>query len=161
MLALSPLSARVTDEGRIYQNRTIRFRKPDTPVFPRTSNCAPSWSSSNCAGEWRCGSLVMLSKVLIYSHFDRKVRQHILVTPLGNRYSPAMTHYGMEIYNNNIIMPSIYTNLGAFLLFKHVVMPFLLWACISLFFLHLRSSNHMPTHPSCYALLLRRWRILW
>jgi hypothetical protein len=38
------------------------------------------------------------------------VWQHILVTPLGNRYSPTMTHYGMEIYNNNIIMPSVYTN---------------------------------------------------
>jgi hypothetical protein len=38
------------------------------------------------------------------------VRHHILATPLGNRYSPAMTHYGMEIYNNNIIMPYIYTN---------------------------------------------------
>jgi hypothetical protein len=36
--------------------------------------------------------------------------QHILATPLGNRYSPVMTHYGIEIYNNNIIMPSIYTN---------------------------------------------------
>jgi hypothetical protein len=35
--------------------------------------------------------------------------QHILATPLGNRSSPAMAHYGMEIYNNNI-MPSIYTN---------------------------------------------------
>jgi hypothetical protein len=34
-----------------------------------------------------------------------------LETPLGNQSSPAMTHYGMEIYNNNIIMPSIYTNL--------------------------------------------------
>jgi hypothetical protein len=32
------------------------------------------------------------------------------VTPLGNRSSPAMTHYGMKIYNNNIIMSSIYTN---------------------------------------------------
>jgi hypothetical protein len=38
------------------------------------------------------------------------VWQYILVTPLGNRYSPAMTHYGMEIYNNNIIMLSVYTN---------------------------------------------------
>jgi hypothetical protein len=35
--------------------------------------------------------------------------KHILVTPLGNGSSLAMTHYGMEIYNNNI-MPSIYTN---------------------------------------------------
>jgi hypothetical protein len=35
--------------------------------------------------------------------------QHILVTPLRNRSSPAMAHYGMKIYNNNII-PSIYTN---------------------------------------------------
>jgi hypothetical protein len=32
------------------------------------------------------------------------VRQHILVTPLGNRFSLAMTHYGMGIYNNNAIM---------------------------------------------------------
>jgi hypothetical protein len=36
--------------------------------------------------------------------------EHILATPLGNRSSPTMTHYGIEIYNNNIIMPSIYTN---------------------------------------------------
>jgi hypothetical protein len=28
----------------------------------------------------------------------------------GNRSSPAMAHYGMEIYNNNTIMPSIYIN---------------------------------------------------
>jgi hypothetical protein len=35
--------------------------------------------------------------------------EHILMTPLGNRSSPAMACYGMEIYNN-IIMPSIYTN---------------------------------------------------
>jgi hypothetical protein len=37
------------------------------------------------------------------------VWQHILVTLLENRSSPAMAHYGMKIYNNNI-MPSIYTN---------------------------------------------------
>jgi hypothetical protein len=36
--------------------------------------------------------------------------EHILVTLLGNGSSPSMTHYGMEIYNNNIIMPSTYTN---------------------------------------------------
>jgi hypothetical protein len=39
------------------------------------------------------------------------VWQHILATPSGNQYSPTMTHYGMmEIYNNKIIMPSIYIN---------------------------------------------------
>jgi hypothetical protein len=38
------------------------------------------------------------------------VANTFLVTPLGNRSSPAMAHYGMEIYNENIIMPSIYTN---------------------------------------------------
>jgi hypothetical protein len=38
------------------------------------------------------------------------VWQHILVTLLGNLYSSAMTHYGMKIYNNNIIIPSVYTN---------------------------------------------------
>jgi hypothetical protein len=31
-------------------------------------------------------------------------------TPLGNRSCPTMARYVMEIYNNNIIMPSIYTN---------------------------------------------------
>jgi hypothetical protein len=36
--------------------------------------------------------------------------QYILVTPLGNQSSPAMTHYGMGIYNNNDIMPSFYAN---------------------------------------------------
>jgi hypothetical protein len=61
------------------QNRTIQFAKPDSPVFP-----------------------VLLAPV-------RFVWQHILATPLGNRSSPAMAHYGMEIYNKNI-MPSIYTN---------------------------------------------------
>jgi hypothetical protein len=35
--------------------------------------------------------------------------QQNLVTLLGNQSSPAMIHYGMEVYNN-IIMPSIYTN---------------------------------------------------
>jgi hypothetical protein len=45
------------------------------------------------------------------SRFDRKVWQYILATPLGNRSSPTMAHYGMGIYNNNIIMPSFYANL--------------------------------------------------
>jgi hypothetical protein len=36
--------------------------------------------------------------------------EHILVTPLGNQSSPTMAHYGMEICNNNIIMPYVYTN---------------------------------------------------
>jgi hypothetical protein len=45
------------------------------------------------------------------SHLDRKVRQHILATPLGTRSSPVMAHYRMGIYNNNAIMPSFYTNL--------------------------------------------------
>jgi hypothetical protein len=89
---------------------TIRFGKPDIPVFPKNSDCALSRSSSNCAGETRRGSLVILSKVLSCSRFDRKVRQHILTTPLGNRSSLAMAHYGMEIYNNNTIIPSIYDN---------------------------------------------------
>jgi hypothetical protein len=39
--------------------------------------------------------------------------------------------------------------LGAFLLFTLVVLPFLLQDCISLFFLHLWSSNHKPTQPCC------------
>jgi hypothetical protein len=46
----------------------------------------------------------------MYSRINRKVREHILVTPLGNRSSPAMAHYGMGIYDNNTIMPSIYAN---------------------------------------------------
>jgi hypothetical protein len=44
------------------------------------------------------------------SIFDRKLRQHILMTPLENRSSPVITHYGMRIYNNNAIMPSFYAN---------------------------------------------------
>jgi hypothetical protein len=36
--------------------------------------------------------------------------EHILVTLLGNQSSLAMAHYGMEICNNNIIMPYVYTN---------------------------------------------------
>jgi hypothetical protein len=33
-----------------------------------------------------------------------------LVTPLGNRSYLALAHYGIEIYNDNIIMPSVDTN---------------------------------------------------
>jgi hypothetical protein len=61
-------------------------------------------------GEPRCGSLVTLSEILSCSHIDRKVHQHILTTPLGNRSSPAMAYYGIGIYNNNIIVSSIYRN---------------------------------------------------
>jgi hypothetical protein len=57
-----------------------------------------------------CGSLVTLSEGLMCSHINQKVRQHIFVTPLGNRSSPAMNHYGMGIYKNNAIMPSFYAN---------------------------------------------------
>jgi hypothetical protein len=38
------------------------------------------------------------------------VCKHILTTLLENRSSLTMAHYGMGIYNNNTIMPSIYTN---------------------------------------------------
>jgi hypothetical protein len=34
-----------------------------------------------------------------------------LATPLGNQSSPTVAHYGMEIYNDTTIMPSIYANL--------------------------------------------------
>jgi hypothetical protein len=54
--------------------------------------------------------LVTLSEILSCSHIDRKVHQHILTTPLGNRSSPAMAYYGIGIYNNNIIVSSIYRN---------------------------------------------------
>jgi hypothetical protein len=40
----------------------------------------------------------------------QKGRQHILTTSLGNQSSPAIAHYGMEIYNNKTIMASIYTD---------------------------------------------------
>jgi hypothetical protein len=40
----------------------------------------------------------------------RFVWQHILSTLLGNQSSLAMAHYGMEIYNDNTIMTSIYAN---------------------------------------------------
>jgi hypothetical protein len=106
--ALSPSSARAVGEGWIYQNQIIRFGKPDTPIFLETLDCALARSSSNCVGEPRRGSLVIFSEVLMSSCFDRKVHQHILVTPLGNRSSPAVAHYAMESYNNNTIMPSIY-----------------------------------------------------
>jgi hypothetical protein len=84
--------------------------KSDSPVFPKILDCAPARLSSNCAGEPRRVSLIILSKLLLCSRFDQKVHQHILATLLGNRSSPAMAHYGMEIYNNNTIMPSIYIN---------------------------------------------------
>jgi hypothetical protein len=89
----------------------LNLPKPDTPVFLESSDCALARSISNHAIELRLGSLVILSEVLLCSCFDRKVHQHILVTLLGNRSSLAMTHYGMEIYNNNTIMASIYANL--------------------------------------------------
>jgi hypothetical protein len=106
--SLSPACA--TGEGWICQNRTIRFGKSDTPIFPKTSDYASDRSSSNRVGEARRGSLGTLSEVHPCSHFDRKVHQHILVTPLGNRSSPAMAHYGMGTYNNNTIVTSIYAN---------------------------------------------------
>jgi hypothetical protein len=109
-LVLSSSLTCATGEGRICQNQTIRFDKSDTPVFPKTSDCAPARSISNRAGKPRYGSLVTLSEVLPCSRFDQKVRQHILVIPLGTRSSLAMAHYGMEIYNNNAIMPSFYIN---------------------------------------------------
>jgi hypothetical protein len=89
---------------------TIRFEKLDTLVFPEISDCVLDRSSSKCAGKLWHGSLVILSEGLLCSRINRKVCQHILVTPLGNQFSPIMAHYGLEIYNNNIIMPSIYTN---------------------------------------------------
>jgi hypothetical protein len=92
------------------RQRRLNLPKLNTLVFPETSDCATDRSSSNCVGEPRCGSLVILSKVLLCSHFDRKVRQHILMTPMGNRSSPTMAHYGVGIYNNNAIMTSFYDN---------------------------------------------------
>jgi hypothetical protein len=64
------------------QNRTVRFAKPDSPSFA-TSRRSFRFLFILCG-------------------------QHILATPLETRSSPAMAHYGMEIYNS--IMPSIYTN---------------------------------------------------
>jgi hypothetical protein len=96
--------ARATGEGWICQNWTIWFSKSDTLIFSKTSDCALARLSSNRAGEPRRGSLIIHFEALLCSRFDRKVRQHILVTPLGNRFSLAMTHYGMGIYNNNAIM---------------------------------------------------------
>jgi hypothetical protein len=49
------------------------------------------------AREPRRGSLGTLFEVLLCSWFDRKVRQHILMTLLGNRSSPTMSYYGMGI----------------------------------------------------------------
>jgi hypothetical protein len=65
------------------QNTTIQFAKPDNSVS--TASSRSFWFLFNSCS------------------------QHILVTPLMNQSCPAMAHYGMEIYNNNI-MPSIYTN---------------------------------------------------
>jgi hypothetical protein len=100
----------ITGEGWICQNRTIRFGKLDSPIFPETSSCIPDRSSSNHAGEPRRSSLGTLSEVLLCSCFDWKVHQHILTAPLGNRSSPAMAHYGMRIYNNNAIISFFYSN---------------------------------------------------
>jgi hypothetical protein len=65
----------VVGEGRICQNQTIWFGKPDTLVFPETSGCAPARLISNHVGEPRHGSLVTLSEVLMCSRFDQKVHQ--------------------------------------------------------------------------------------
>jgi hypothetical protein len=74
-LALSPSLPCATGEGWICQILTIRFEKLDTSVFPKTSDCALDQWSSNCVGEPRHDSLVILSKVLLCSCFDQKVCQ--------------------------------------------------------------------------------------
>jgi hypothetical protein len=58
----------------------------------------------------RRGSLVILSEGFLCLRIDRKMCEHILVTPLENRSSPAIDYYGMGIYNNNTIMMSLYAN---------------------------------------------------
>jgi hypothetical protein len=73
------------DCRRNRQNWTTQFAKPDNPVSTASSR-------------------------IFWFLFDSFV-EHIFTTPLGNRSSPAMAYCGMEIYNNNIIMTSVYTNL--------------------------------------------------
>jgi hypothetical protein len=79
----------------------FQFGKPEVSVFPA--------SSKNRGGKLRLGPLVTPyiiegSKVLVEKGINTFWR-------LGNQSSLAMSHYGMEIYNNNTIMSSIYTNL--------------------------------------------------
>jgi hypothetical protein len=86
-----------------------------------TGGEAPS-SSAGGAPDYRCNrqnqtiqftkldSLVSAASSRSFWFLFILCGQHILVTPLGNRSSQTMAHYGMEIYNNNIIVPSIYTN---------------------------------------------------
>jgi hypothetical protein len=73
---------------------------------------ASTHSSSSHAGKPRRGSPIILSKELLCSRINQKNCEHILATPLGNRSFLVVAHYGMEIYNNDTIMPSIYTNPG-------------------------------------------------
>jgi hypothetical protein len=73
------------------QNRTIRFGKPNTSVFSKTSDCAPAQSSSNSVGEPKRGSLVILSEVLLCSRFERRVRQHHCVPRTDAQSLRSMT----------------------------------------------------------------------
>jgi hypothetical protein len=152
-LAISLSLTRIAGECWIYKNWTIRFSKLDTPVFSETLDCALYRSSSNRVGKPRHGSLVTLFEVLLCSRFDRKVRQYILATPLGNRSSPTMTHYGMKIYNDNTIMPSIYVIMPSIYAPQayntnvvdrsHVVMP--------------ASSSHINVYNSYSSTDMSRW----
>jgi hypothetical protein len=80
---ISFVQSGVPDWRQNRQNRTIWFAKPGSSVFAALSRSFRFLFDL-------CG-------------------KNILVTPLWNRSSPAMAHYGMEICNKNI-MPFIYTN---------------------------------------------------
>jgi hypothetical protein len=65
-------------KAKICQNRTFRFGKLDTQVFPITSDCTSDGLSSSHAGKSRRGSLVILSEELMCSCIYWKVCEHIV-----------------------------------------------------------------------------------
>jgi hypothetical protein len=69
VLSLSPTCA--ASEDWIYPNWIIQFGKPNTSIFLKTLDRAPTRSSLNRADEPRCGSLVILSEVLCVSSSNR------------------------------------------------------------------------------------------
>jgi hypothetical protein len=86
--------------AKICQNQMLWFEKLKVPVLPT--------SLENRVGAyWHVGDFVYHRRI---QGVGKKRHQYILVTPMGNRSSLTMVHYGMRIYNNNTIMPSIYTN---------------------------------------------------
>jgi hypothetical protein len=73
-------------------------------IVPRLDQAQTVWVSQGMA---RWSPSRKYSRILTST---KKCINTFFPTLLGNRSSSAMAHYGMEIYNNNAIMPSFYTN---------------------------------------------------